>query len=149
MPSLQNEPNYRRAQRGESIELHSSEDPTYGAFPASAGYSRRKLLDRMIAAQALVHRATLVTFNPDDFSDVPGLSSLVWPSSSRVSGAQPLHLLRQHQRGINLLFGCERRGFIPEEAGRGPGYLALALSESTKARVSSQAPWSNKSSWVP
>ena len=41
---------------------------------------RRKLLDRMIAAQALVHRATLVTFNPDDFSDVPGLSSLVWPS---------------------------------------------------------------------
>ena len=29
-------------------------------------------------AQTLVHRATLVTFNPDDFSDVPGLSSLVW-----------------------------------------------------------------------
>jgi tRNA(fMet)-specific endonuclease VapC len=51
---------------------------TYGAIVASAGSSRRKLLDRMIAAQALVHRATLVTFNPDDFSDVPGLSSLVW-----------------------------------------------------------------------
>jgi predicted nucleic acid-binding protein len=50
------------------------------SYVASAGYSRRKLLDRMIAAQALVHRATLVTFNPD-FSDVPGLSSLVWPSS--------------------------------------------------------------------
>jgi tRNA(fMet)-specific endonuclease VapC len=41
---------------------------------------RRKLLDRMIAAQALVHRATLVTFNPDNFSEVLGLSSLVWPS---------------------------------------------------------------------
>ena len=53
---------------------------TYGAIVASAGYSRRKLLDRMIAAQALVHRATLVSFHPDDFSDVPGLSSLVWPS---------------------------------------------------------------------
>ena len=39
---------------------------TYGDIVASAGYSRRKLLDRMIAAQALVHRATLVTFNPDD-----------------------------------------------------------------------------------
>ena len=32
-------------------------------------------------AQAIVHRATLVTFNPDDFSDIPGLSSLVWRSS--------------------------------------------------------------------
>ena len=53
---------------------------TYGAIVASAGYSRWKLLDRMIAAQALVHRATLVTFNPHDVSDVPGLSSLVWPS---------------------------------------------------------------------
>jgi len=50
----------------------------YRTIVASAGYSRRKLLDRMIAAQALVHRATLVTFNPGDFSDVPGLSSLVW-----------------------------------------------------------------------
>ena len=52
----------------------------YGTIVASAGYSRRKLLDRMIATQALVHRATLITFNPDDFSDVPGLSSLAWPS---------------------------------------------------------------------
>jgi predicted nucleic acid-binding protein len=51
---------------------------TYEAIVASAGYSRRKLLDRMIAAQALVHQATVVTFNQDDFSDVPGLSSLVW-----------------------------------------------------------------------
>jgi predicted nucleic acid-binding protein len=53
---------------------------TCGAIVAGAGYSRRKLLDRMIAAQALVHQATLVTFNPDDFADIPGLSSLVWPS---------------------------------------------------------------------
>jgi predicted nucleic acid-binding protein len=52
---------------------------TYGDIVASAGYSRRKLLDRMIAAQALVHRATLVTLNQDDFSDVLGLSLLVWP----------------------------------------------------------------------
>ena len=51
---------------------------TYATIVASAGYSRRKLLDRMIAAQALVHRATLITFNPDDFSDLPGLSLLVW-----------------------------------------------------------------------
>ncbi|MEQ1708702.1 MAG: type II toxin-antitoxin system VapC family toxin [Terricaulis sp.] len=51
---------------------------TYGNIVAKAGYSRRKLLDRMIAAQALVHRATLVSMNPGDFTDVPGLSLLTW-----------------------------------------------------------------------
>ena len=50
----------------------------YGAIVAHAGYSRRKLLDRMIAAQALVHRAALVTMNPGDFSDVAGLQLLAW-----------------------------------------------------------------------
>lgn len=43
-----------------------------------AGYSRRKVLDRMIAAQALVHRATLITRNQNDFADVPGLDLLAW-----------------------------------------------------------------------
>jgi predicted nucleic acid-binding protein len=46
------------------------------AIVAAAGYSRRKLLDRMIAAQALVHKATLVTMNAGDFSDLPGLTLL-------------------------------------------------------------------------
>jgi tRNA(fMet)-specific endonuclease VapC len=50
----------------------------YAAIVAQVGYSRRKLLDRMIAAQALVHRATLVTQNADDFSDIPGLTLLTW-----------------------------------------------------------------------
>ena len=50
----------------------------YAAIVARAGYSRRKLLDRMIAAQALVHRATLVTMNPDDFSDIVGLGIRAW-----------------------------------------------------------------------
>lgn len=50
----------------------------YGKIVAHAGYSRRKLLDRMIAAHALVHRSALVTLNPDDFSDVPGLELLAW-----------------------------------------------------------------------
>lgn len=51
---------------------------TYASIVAAAGYSRRKLLDRMIAAQALVHRADLVTLNPSDFSDVPGLTLRAW-----------------------------------------------------------------------
>lgn len=51
---------------------------SYRSIVAVAGYSRRKLLDRMIAAQALVHRAILVTQNPADFLDIPGLDVLVW-----------------------------------------------------------------------
>ncbi len=50
----------------------------YRAIVASAGYSRRKLLDRMIGAQALAHRATLITQNPGDFRDIPGLRLLAW-----------------------------------------------------------------------
>lgn len=50
----------------------------YRTIVEAAGYSRRSLLDRMIAAQALVHRATLVTMNGADFQDVPGLSLLRW-----------------------------------------------------------------------
>ena len=50
----------------------------YAAILAEAGYSRRKMLDRMIAAQALAHRATLITMNAQDFSDIPGLDLLDW-----------------------------------------------------------------------
>lgn len=50
----------------------------YRSIVEGAGYSRRKLLDRMIAAQALVQRATLVTLNGDDFRDVPRLQLLEW-----------------------------------------------------------------------
>lgn len=53
----------------------------YAAIVAHAGYSRRKLLDRMIAAQALVHRATLVTMNLGDFADIPALDVLAWGSA--------------------------------------------------------------------
>jgi predicted nucleic acid-binding protein len=66
-----------------AIPVFAFDDPAatvYNAIVATAGYSRLKLLDRMIAAQALVHRATLVTLNQQDFSDIPGLSLLVWPS---------------------------------------------------------------------
>jgi tRNA(fMet)-specific endonuclease VapC len=51
---------------------------TYANIVASAGYSRRKVQGRMLAAQALVHRATLVTMNARDFADVPGLVVLAW-----------------------------------------------------------------------
>ena len=50
----------------------------YGAMVSAAGYSRRKVLDRMIAAQAIVLQAPLVTMNGDDFRDVPGLRLVEW-----------------------------------------------------------------------
>jgi predicted nucleic acid-binding protein len=50
----------------------------YGAIVAELGYSRRLVLDRMIAATALELGATLVTANPADFADVPGLRVLAW-----------------------------------------------------------------------
>lgn len=56
------------------LALTEAEARIYGQIVEAAGYSRRKLLDRIIAAQALVVGATLVTLNPDDFGDVQGLA---------------------------------------------------------------------------
>lgn len=51
----------------------------YGELVAEIGFARSRLLDRLIAATALVHDLTLVTANGPDFSDIPGLKLEVWP----------------------------------------------------------------------
>lgn len=61
-----------------SLPFDNTAADIYARIVAHAGYSRRKLLDRMIAAQALAHRATLITMNPDDFADVVGLHVDAW-----------------------------------------------------------------------
>jgi predicted nucleic acid-binding protein len=64
-----------------SLQVQPFDEPCAAAYRTiigSAGYSRRKILDRMIAAQALVLQATLATMNPADFSDIPGLKLLAW-----------------------------------------------------------------------
>jgi predicted nucleic acid-binding protein len=61
-----------------TIAFDDSSATAYGAIVANAGYSRRKLLDRMIAAQAIVHHASLVTRNGADYADIPALSLLKW-----------------------------------------------------------------------
>jgi predicted nucleic acid-binding protein len=61
-----------------TLNFEEAEADAYRAIVESAGYSRRKLLYRMIAAQALAHRATLATQNGADFRDVPGLQLLEW-----------------------------------------------------------------------
>ena len=50
----------------------------YGEIVRYTGFSRRKIVDRMIAATALAHDMTLVTFNDRDFRDVPGLKLIGW-----------------------------------------------------------------------
>jgi len=61
-----------------TISFDDAAADAYGAIVANAGYSRRKSLDRTIAAQALVHRASLVTMNAADYADIPELSLLAW-----------------------------------------------------------------------
>jgi tRNA(fMet)-specific endonuclease VapC len=52
----------------------------YGRIIAKIGFSRSRILDRMIAAQAIITGATLITMNAPDFRDIPGLNLEVWPS---------------------------------------------------------------------
>ena len=61
-----------------TLAFNDAAADAYRAIIERIGYSRRKLLGRMIAAQAMVHRATVVTMNPDDFADIPGLDVLAW-----------------------------------------------------------------------
>jgi tRNA(fMet)-specific endonuclease VapC len=52
----------------------------YGRLITNLGFSRTRILDRMIAAQAIVLDATLVTMHGPDFNDIPGLKLEIWPS---------------------------------------------------------------------
>jgi len=81
------EPAYSRLRRARldailaavpALSFDEAAADAYAAIVARAGYSRRKLLDRMIAAQAIVHRASLVTRNAADYADIPGLSVVAW-----------------------------------------------------------------------
>lgn len=51
---------------------------SYRRIVATRGYSRRRVMDRMIAATAIAHALTLITLNPADFRDIPGLTLEAW-----------------------------------------------------------------------
>lgn len=62
------------------IDFDAATADAYRRIVSGTGYSRAKILDRMIAATALVHSLTLVTINGDDFRDIPGLALDIWPA---------------------------------------------------------------------
>ncbi len=55
-----------------------SEAEAYGRIIAHCGFSRTKIIDRMIAATAIVAGLPLITLNPRDFRDIPGLRLEDW-----------------------------------------------------------------------
>lgn len=60
------------------LPFTSAEAAEYGRIVQQCGFSRAKLVDRMIAASALVAHAKLATLNPRDFRDIPGLDLEDW-----------------------------------------------------------------------
>lgn len=62
----------------EELPFTRREVAAYGKIVAALGYSRRLIIDRMIAATALTHSATLLTANARDFRGIPGLEIEDW-----------------------------------------------------------------------
>jgi tRNA(fMet)-specific endonuclease VapC len=65
-------------QRLEVLAFETDTALAYGRIVAASGFSRTRILDRMIAAQAIAAGAILLTLNPDDFRDIPGLQVEDW-----------------------------------------------------------------------
>jgi tRNA(fMet)-specific endonuclease VapC len=62
----------------EELDFTGREVAAYSSIIAAKGFSRRLVVDRMIAATALANDLTLATLNPRDFRDIPGLRIEDW-----------------------------------------------------------------------
>jgi tRNA(fMet)-specific endonuclease VapC len=65
-------------ERLDELPFTAREVAAYSAIIAATGFSRRRVVDRMIAATALANDLTLATLNPRDFRDIPGLTIEDW-----------------------------------------------------------------------
>jgi predicted nucleic acid-binding protein len=63
-----------------SLDFGDAEIDAYRAIVAEIGYSRRRVIDRMIAATAIANGLSLASLNPIDFRDIPGLALEAWPN---------------------------------------------------------------------
>lgn len=64
--------------RVEELEFTAREVAAYSAIIAARGFSRRLVVDRMIAATALANDLALATLNSRDFRNIPGLRIEDW-----------------------------------------------------------------------
>ena len=60
------------------IDFNDKMATAYGAIVRDKGFSRRKIIDRMIAATALVEDIPLITLNSADFAEIDGLKLETW-----------------------------------------------------------------------
>lgn len=60
------------------VPLNDYDVDAYGRIVAACGFDRRRILDRLIAAQALTRNARVVSANTADFADIPGLDLIPW-----------------------------------------------------------------------
>jgi tRNA(fMet)-specific endonuclease VapC len=65
-------------ERLEELPFTGREVHAYSAIIAARGFSRRLVVDRMIAATAISNDLTLATLNPRDFRDIPALTIEDW-----------------------------------------------------------------------
>ena len=77
---------YRRRERLETmlrtVEIIGFDEAAvdvYADIVGRVGFSRPRILDRLIAATAIVNDLMLVTINGAHFRDIPGLKLEVWP----------------------------------------------------------------------
>lgn len=67
----------------DDLDIVDFDDAVVGAYRniiAAIGFSRRRVIDRLIAATAIVHGLTLVTSNGADVRGIPDLKLEVWPA---------------------------------------------------------------------
>jgi tRNA(fMet)-specific endonuclease VapC len=62
----------------EVLPFTSHEVDAYAGIIAAKGFSRRLVIDRMIAATALANDLSLATLNPRDFRSIAGLTVEDW-----------------------------------------------------------------------